>query len=328
MILVTGGAGFIGSNVVCALNEAGRHDIVVCDLLRSGLKWQNLRKRVVQEWVAPDQLDAWLREPGRQLDAVVHLGANAATTAVDGDDILTRNVRFSTRLLDWCAAAGVPLVYASSAATYGDGRQGFADDWRLSHLQRLRPLNLYGWSKHQFDQVVAWRHEQGLALPPVCAGLKLFNVFGPNEFHKGSMMSVPTRLHATAARGDDIELFRSHDARYRDGEQMRDFVYVKDVCDVILWLLRQPAVRGLFNVGSGEARTWNDLITALCRAVGREPRIRYVDMPPALREHYQYYTCADLGSLRRLGYAGAMTPLEAALDDYVSRHLSQGDPYR
>ena len=242
MLLVTGGAGFIGSNVVAALNEAGRSDVVVCDFLGNEGKWRNLAKRQLVDIVPPAELPDWLK--GRKLDAVIHLGAISATTATDGDLVFETNFRLSMRLLDWCTANAVPLIYASSAATYGDGKAGFDDDASVPALKKLRPMNLYGWSKHLFDLAVAERAANGEKLPPQWAGLKFFNVFGPNEYHKGSMMSVLARRFDDVKAGRVVQLFKSHREGIADGDQRRDFIYVDDVVRVIMWLLATPSVSG------------------------------------------------------------------------------------
>ena len=218
MLLVTGGAGFIGSNVVAALNDSGRADVVVCDLLGHDGKWRNLAKRQLADIVPPAELAAWLN--GRRLDAVIHLGAISETTATDGDLVIETNFRLSMRLLDWCTAHPTPLIYASSAATYGDGAQGFVDDPALPALKTLRPMNLYGWSKHLFDMAVAERAARGAPLPPQCVGLKFFNVFGPNEYHKGPMMSVLARRFDDVKAGRPVQLFKSHREGIADGDAL------------------------------------------------------------------------------------------------------------
>ncbi|MBE9606085.1 ADP-glyceromanno-heptose 6-epimerase [Acetobacteraceae bacterium H6797] len=327
MIIVTGGAGFIGSNIVAALNEAGRRDILVVDKLRGGLKWQNLRKRNMDDIIAPEALPAWLAAHGGQVETVIHMGANSSTMATDGDDVLDRNYHFSRMLLDWCTTARVPLIYASSAATYGGGEQGFLDREDLEYLDTLHPLNLYGWSKHLFDKLVMTRREGGKPLPPVCIGLKFFNVFGPNEYHKGPMMSVISRVFDEVKNGGAMRLFRSHREGWADGEQQRDFVYVRDIAAIVIWLLSLREGVGIYNVGSGAARSWNDLAAAIFAAIEQSPRVDYMEMPEHLRERYQYYTCADINRLRALGWNQPMTGLEEAVTDYIKSYLDNEDRY-
>ena len=326
MLLVTGGAGFIGSNVVAALNEAGRSDVVVCDLLGSDGKWRNLAKRQLVDIVPPAELPDWLK--GRKLDAVIHLGAISETTATDGDLVIETNFRLSMRLLDWCTANAVPLIYASSAATYGDGAEGFDDDASLPALKKLRPMNLYGWSKQLFDLAVAERVAHGDKLPPQWAGLKFFNVFGPNEYHKGSMMSVLARRFDDVKAGRVVQLFKSHREGIADGDQRRDFIYVDDVVRVIMWLLATPSVSGIFNVGTGKARSFRDLMLAAYAALGTRPNIEYIDMPEQIRGSYQYFTQSKVDRLHRAGYNGGFTTLEDAVKAYVGDYLDRPDRFR
>ncbi|HYW61645.1 MAG TPA: ADP-glyceromanno-heptose 6-epimerase [Bradyrhizobium sp.] len=326
MLLVTGGAGFIGSNLVAALNDAGRADVTVCDVLGHDGKWRNLARRQLADMVPPAELPEWLN--GRRLEAVIHLGAISDTTATDGDLVIATNFRLSMRLLDWCTANATPFIYASSAATYGDGAQGFQDDPSVDALQSLRPLNLYGWSKHLFDLAVARRVAQGERLPPQWAGLKFFNVFGPNEYHKGAMMSVLARRFVDIQAGRPVQLFKSHRDGIADGDQRRDFIYVDDAVRVVMWLLATPPVSGLFNVGTGLARSFKDLMLAAYRALGTAPNIAYIDMPEAIRGSYQYFTESDVGRLRRAGYNGGFTGLEDAVETYVNGFLRSPDRYR
>lgn len=326
MLLVTGGAGFIGSNVVAALNDAGHSDVVVCDLLGSDGKWRNLAKRQLVDIVPPAELPNWLK--GRKLDAVIHLGAISETTATDGDLVIETNFRFSMRLLDWCTANAVPLIYASSAATYGDGAEGFDDDASLPALKKLRPMNLYGWSKQLFDLAVAGRAANGDPLPPQWAGLKFFNVFGPNEYHKGTMMSVLARRFDDVKAGRAVQLFKSHRDGIADGDQRRDFIYVDDVVRVMMWLLATPAVSGLFNVGTGKARSFRELMLAAYAALGTRPNIDYVDMPEQIRGSYQYFTESKVDRLHRAGYNGGFTTLEDAVKVYVGDYLDRPDRFR
>ena len=326
MLLVTGGAGFIGSNVVAALNDAGRADVVVCDVLGHEGKWRNLAKRRLADIVPPNELPEWLK--GRRLDAIIHMGAISETTASDGDLVIETNFRLPLRLLDWCTANATPFIYASSAATYGDGAQGFCDDQSPAALKTLRPMNLYGWSKHLFDMALAERASKGEELPPQWAGLKFFNVFGPNEYHKGAMMSVLARRFDEIRSGRIVELFKSHREGVEDGDQRRDFVYVDDAVRVVMWLLATPSVSGIFNVGTGKARSFKDLMLAAYAALELSPNIRYVDMPPSIRGSYQYFTQADVARLQRAGYNGGFTELEEAVGLYVKGHLDRADRYR
>jgi ADP-L-glycero-D-manno-heptose 6-epimerase len=326
MLLVTGGAGFIGSNVVASLNEAGRSDVVVCDWLGTDGKWRNLQKRQLADVVAPDKLLIWLE--GRKLDAVIHMGAISSTTVADGDAVMDNNFRMSLMLLDWCTQARVPFVYASSAATYGDGEAGFRDAWTVAELKKLKPMNLYGWSKHLFDLALADRVEKKQKLPPQWAGCKFFNVFGPNEYHKGAMMSLVAKTFDDAKAGKPIKLFKSHRDGIGDGEQRRDFIYVDDVVAVMRWLLDTPQVSGIFNVGTGKARSFKDLIVAMHVAAGKTPSIEYADMPEAIRPNYQYFTQADVANLQRAGYNAGFTPLEDGVARYVKQFLDSEDRYR
>lgn len=325
MLLVTGGAGFIGSNLIAGLNEVGRTDIVVNDALGNTGKWRNLGKRQVADVVPPGELSEWL--DGRKLDAVVHLGAISDTTATDGDLVLATNFRLSLRLLDWCTATRTPFLYASSAATYGAGTEGFDDEWSPAALQRLRPMNLYGFSKHLFDLAVVDRFAKRAKLPPQWVGLKFFNVFGPNEYHKGEMTSLIGKRFEDAKAGKPVRLFKSHRDGIGDGEQKRDFIYVDDAVAVMRWLLDTPAVSGIFNVGTGKARSFRDLIAAMFRALGHAPNIEYVDMPPTIRDQYQYYTQAKVENLRKAGYNADFTSLEEGVNRYVT-FLNQPDRYR
>src|SRR4051794_15399627 len=326
MLLVTGGAGFIGSNVVAALNDAGRDDVAVCDLLGQDGKWRNLAKRQLADLVPPADLPGWLE--GRRLDAVVHLGAISETTATNGDLVIETNFRLSMRLLDWCTLNRTPFIYASSASTYGDGAQGFRDDESMSALKTLRPMNLYGWSKHLFDMAVANRAIRGDKLPPQWVGLKFFNVFGPNEYHKGAMMSVLARRFNDMKAGQPVQLFKSHRDGIADGDQRRDFIYVDDVVRVMMWLLATPSVTGIYNLGTGTARSFRDMMLAAYAALGAAPNIQYVEMPEEIRGSYQYFTQGDVDRLQRAGYNGGFTALEQAVETYVKSYLDRPDRFR
>ena len=327
MILVTGGAGFIGSNLVAALAEAG-NSVAVCDRLGSDEKWKNLAQAELAELVAPEGIVEFLDRSGSALTHVFHLGAVTSTLERDADLIASVNVRLSQLLWRWCARSAVPFVYASSAATYGDGGQGFDDDGSPDGLAELRPLNPYGWSKHLFDRWVAREVASGRSAPPQWAGLKFFNVYGPNEYHKAEMRSLVTKAFPRAVAGEPVTLFRSGHPDYPDGGQMRDFVYVRDCVEVMLWLRETRSVSGLFNLGTGRAQTWLQLMTALYRAVGRELSVEWVDTPVELSDRYQYFTEAKMVRLRAAGYRKPFASVEEGVRDYVQRYLCTDNPYR
>jgi ADP-L-glycero-D-manno-heptose 6-epimerase len=327
MILVTGGAGFIGSNIVARLVEAGR-EVVVVDRLGTDDKWRNLAKHPLRDLVKPEALFGLLAREAKAIEAIVHMGAISSTTERDVDLIIENNLRLSIDLWEWCAIHKVRLIYASSAATYGDGAEGFEDDGTSGALAKLKPLNPYGWSKHAFDRRVAGDVEAGRPRPPQWAGLKFFNVYGPNEYHKGTMKSVVAHMYPDIIAQGRVSLFKSHHPDYADGGQLRDFVSVNDAADIVLWLLAEEGVNGLFNVGTGKARSFADLARATFAALGREPEIHYRDMPESLRARYQYFTEAKMDRLRAAGYIKPPTALEDGVADYVRHYLDTDDPYR
>jgi ADP-L-glycero-D-manno-heptose 6-epimerase len=327
VILLTGAAGFIGSNLLARLNEAGITDVVICDALGSDGKWHNLRNHEFTDFVPIDALKDWLPQ-APALEGVIHLGANSDTTAADGDEVMEHNFACSLMLWRHCVRTGTPFIYASSAATYGNGEAGFLDQDTPDFLATLQPLNLYGWSKHVFDRRVARDVEKGRPAPPRWYGLKFFNVYGPNEYHKGHMRSGVFNITGTALRGEPARLFASDRPDYADGGQSRDFVFVDDICDIILWLLRSSAPSGLYNLGSGKARSWKDLAEAVFAALGKPPAIEYVPMPETLRGRYQYWTEAEMSKLRGAGYNAPMTSLEEGVRRYVTEFLVREDQYR
>jgi ADP-L-glycero-D-manno-heptose 6-epimerase len=328
MLNVTGGAGFIGSNLVAALENRAPGGVAVCDRLESGEKWRNLRKRELAAIVPPEGLFEFLAARRGEIEAVFHLGAISATTETDADLIVATNFTLSQRIWDWCAEHGVRLFYASSAATYGGGEAGFDDDGSVEGLAALAPLNAYGWSKHLFDRRVARLVASNAPRPPQWVGAKFFNVYGPNEYHKGAMKSVVAQMAPRIGEGKPVRLFRSHRKGVADGGQKRDFVHVDDVVDMLLFLYDSPRVSGLFNMGSGKARSFLDLAHAVFGAMGREPLIEWVDTPEAIRAKYQYFTEARLDRLREAGYDRPMTPLEEGVARYVRDNLLAEDPYR
>ncbi len=326
MIIVTGGAGFIGSNLLAALE--GQGELVVVDRLGQGAMWRNLAKREIADLIHPDDFCSFLNGlAGDQVQTIYHLGAISSTTETDVDAIVANNIRLSLDIFSWCSQKKVRLIYASSAATYGDGAQGFVDDDSVQALAKLRPLNPYAWSKHVVDRRVARLLRSGGSLPPQCVGLKFFNVYGPNEYHKGSMRSVVHQLTPKVMAGEEAVLFRSHHPDYEDGGQLRDFIYVKDVVQVLTWMLANPSVQGLFNVGTGQARSFADLAHAVFAACDKPVQIRYVDTPLEIRDKYQYFTQAEMSKLRAAGYDEPFTSLEDGVQDYVQSYLLGADPY-
>jgi ADP-L-glycero-D-manno-heptose 6-epimerase len=323
MIIVTGGAGFIGSAVVWRLNQLGMDDILIVDHLGSGQKWKNLDPLRFRDYLEKDEFLGLIGHDSRSIlsgngkngiDAVIHLGACSSTTEQDASYLVKNNFEYTKQLALFADQNGIRFIYASSAATYGDGANGFSDE--VGKLNELRPLNMYGYSKQLFD---VWAKGNGLLERIV--GLKYFNVFGPNEYHKGEMRSLVLKAYEQILSTGKIRLLKSHRDDYADGEQKRDFLYVKDAVEMTLHFLDYRNVNGLFNIGGGEANTWNRLAAAIFNALGRPERIEYIDMPETIREKYQYYTCADITNLRRAGYGKPLTRLEDAVKDYVLGYL-------
>ena len=320
MIVVTGGAGFIGSAMVWQLNQSGETDILVVDELGTDAKWRNLVPRTYRDYWHKDRFIAAVRanDPAlRDVTAVVHMGACSATTERDADYLMENNFHYTRDVAEWAAARGVRFIYASSASTYGDGESGFSDDDRV--MSALRPLHMYGYSKQLFDL-----HALRTGLIAHVAGIKFFNVFGPNEYHKAGMRSVPLAAAAQIRASGALNLFKSYRPDYADGAQKRDFIYVKDCVRTLEWLLRNPSVSGVFNLGTGTARTWNDLGRAVFAALGVPVNICYIEMPDALRGQYQYFTEAPMDKLRATGCPLPQFTLEAAIRDYVGEYLAGG----
>lgn len=318
LIIVTGGAGFIGSGVVRYLNDKGMNNIVIVDHLGTTEKWKNLVGKQFVDVIDKNQFFQWLEGKQDSIEAFIHLGACSSTVETDASYLLENNYHFSMYLAEYAIKYQKRFIYASSAATYGDGSLDFVDN--EADLDRLRPLNMYGFSKHLFD---LWLKGQGLLKNVV--GLKFFNVFGPNEFHKGRMASMIMHAFPSALMGDSIRLFKSSDpALFNDGEQKRDFIYVKDAARIICAFLEND-VMGLFNVGSGVATSWNSITKAIFTAVNRPVNIQYVDMPPDLIGKYQNYTCADIKKTKKaLGLVADCMPIEESISDYVKNHLISG----
>jgi len=327
MIVVTGAAGFIGSNILAALEAAGRGPAAAIDWLGTGDKWRNISKRRIAAFAPPEEAFAFLADNAASIEAVIHMGAVSDTTERDVDRLARLNIQFSVRLWDWCALAGKPLIYASSAATYGAIEAGFIDDDAAAALAALRPLNPYGWSKKAVDDIFAGRAASGAPRPPQWVGLKFFNVYGPNEYHKGDMQSVAVKIFDSLQAGGGVRLFKSHRDGVTHGGQRRDFVYVKDAARAVLWFLNNPRVNGIFNLGTGASRSFLDVVESLGRAMNRGLEVEYIDMPEGLRGRYQYFTQADMTKARRHGFDLTFASLEDGLMDYVGRHLGHEDRY-
>lgn len=316
-IVVTGGAGFIGSCMVRTLNNAGFTDIIIVDNIASTEKWKNLCNKRFTEYINKNSFTSRLNDL-KNISHVLHLGACSSTTEVNFDYLVDNNLNYTKTLWKWCTERSVPFLYASSAATYGDGSCGYDDTYEIDELQ---PLNGYGYSKQLFD---LWAKQQEIC-PPQHVGFKFFNVYGPNEYHKGSMSSVILHAYREIQRGKKIQLFRSYRSDYADGGQLRDFVYVKDVCSVIMYFMNHPELSGLYNVGTGQAESFRDLATAVANAKSIPLDIEYIDMPETLRAKYQYYTEANIGKLRNVGYQKPFMDLQEGVRDYILNYLEKGD---
>lgn len=326
MILVTGAAGFIGSVIVHELNLRGEEDLLLCDHFESGDKWKNLRGLKFASFVQVEDLfnhPLWKRPQG--VKAIYHMGACSDTTELDMDFLYKNNTEFTNRLLTLAAQKNIPIVYASSAATYGAGEQGYSDDHK--GIAKLKPLNKYGYSKQLSDEWILKQTKR----PKVWFGVKFFNVFGPQEYHKGKMSSVVYQSFNQINSVGEVKLFKSHRPDYKDGEQLRDFVYVKDVVRAMIELIaagkKKPSLSGIYNLGTGEARSFHDLVKATFAGMDKEPKIQFIDMPPELRNQYQYYTQAEMGKLKRALPKFRFMKLEDAVADYVRNHLSQEDQF-
>jgi ADP-L-glycero-D-manno-heptose 6-epimerase len=322
MIIVTGGAGFIGSAFISALNKGGNSNIIVVDEIGRSDRWRNLVGKSFVDFVNKDTFLSQIASQSLSYvpSAIVHMGACSSTTERDVDYLLRNNYEYTKTLAQYCLTNNIRFIYASSAATYGDGSCGYDDT--EANLETLRPLNAYGYSKHLFD---LWAKQSG-ALSKI-VGLKFFNVYGPNEYYKADMASVVFKAFNSVRDTGNFSLFKSYRSDYQDGEQKRDFVYIKDCTDIMRWLLENPAVNGIFNVGSGSARTWNDLLAAIFSALSLPPKINYIEMPESLRNQYQYFTEAPMQKLKAAGYRPPLTSLEAGVSDYIVHFLGKSDPH-
>jgi ADP-L-glycero-D-manno-heptose 6-epimerase len=322
MIIVTGGAGFIGSAFVWKLNQEGIDNIIIVDRLGTSDKWKNLVNLRFVNYVHKDDFLEMIDTDTLpfEIDAIIHMGACSSTTERDADYLWHNNYVYTNLLAEWALERGIRFIYASSAATYGDGTKGFSDDHKK--ISELKPINMYGYSKQVFD---LWALRQ--KLEGRMAGIKFFNVFGPNEYHKGDMSSVIFKAFHQIKETGKVNLFKSYKKEYEDGGQMRDFVYVKDCVNVMWWLLKNPKTNGIFNLGTGKARTWNDLIKAVFAAMKKKPNIEYIAMPEALRNQYQYFTEAEMSKLKKAGCPVKFSSLEDSVRDYVVNYLQKSDSH-
>jgi len=316
MIIVTGGAGFIGSSIVWRLNQLGDNKIIIVDELGVDDKWKNLVPLKFEDFIHKDDFISMIVEKDISFDisAIIHMGANSSTTEKDADHLFLNNYLYTKELATFCLEKNIRFVYASSAATYGDGSLEFDDD--VSKLEILRPLNMYGYSKQLFD---LWAKRNN-AFDKI-VGLKYFNVYGPNEYHKGDMRSVVHKAFEQIRDTGKVRLFKSLNSKYKDGEQLRDFIYVKDAVDITLFFLDKPEINGLYNLGTGKSRTWNDLVTAIFKALNKPVNIEYIDLPEHLKNKYQYFTEANMNKIKKAGYNNSIMNLENGVADYVKNYL-------
>ncbi len=322
MYIVTGGAGFIGSVIVWRLNQEGIEDTLIIDDLAQTEKWKNLVNRKYKDYIHKDKFINLIRNDklSGNIDAIIHMGACSSTTEKNADYLAENNYRYTKTLAEYALLKGIRFIYASSAATYGDGSLGFSDDDKLT--PKLKPLNMYGYSKQMFDK---WVLNKGIIDKVV--GLKFFNVFGPNEYHKGEMSSLIFKAYHQIKDTGKIKLFKSYRSEYKDGEQKRDFVYIKDCMDIIWHLIQNNKVNGIFNLGTGTARTWIDLANAVFYAMEKTPNIEFIDMPENIKSKYQYFTEAKMKKLKSTACPVNFRSLEDAVADYIRNYLSKEEPF-
>lgn len=322
MIALTGGTGFIGSALLWALNLKGRSDILVVDIPGASEKRKNLLNLKFKEFLDKDEFISKLEQGkfNNIVDGIIHMGAESSTTVYDNDYLMQNNCEYTKRLALWCIKSDRRLVYASSAATYGNGEEGFSDEH--SGLEKLKPLNPYAGSKHAFD---IWAYKNGLL--EKIAGLKYFNCFGPNEYHKGNMRSMALQAFEQIKKEGRVRLFKSYNPKYKDGCQMRDFIYIKDAVDMTLFISENKQINGIFNIGTGIAQSFNNLAEAVFESTGKKNEIEYIDMPDSIKDKYQYFTQAEMAKLIKAGYPKKPLPLKEAVSDYVKNYLLKDNPH-
>jgi len=324
MYLITGGAGFIGSNIASALHDK---PVIIADTLGNDEKWRNISGISLEAIIPPQEIFKFLNENAKKITAVIHMGAVSSTTEKDADLIIRSNFTLSQQLWNFCSQNSLPFIYASSAATYGNGENGFDDNFDSEYFEKLRPLNAYGWSKHLFDRWVLSQTKKN-NVPAQWAGIKFFNVYGPNELHKGSKASVISHIYPIAKKNKKCKLFKSYNSGYKDGWQLRDFVWIGDCVQIVLWLLENPEISGIFNAGSGEARSFFDLAKNVYLALDKKPQIAYIEMPKDIREKYQYYTKANMEKIIKAGYNKPLTILENGIKMYVQELINNETLYK
>ena len=317
MIIVTGATGFIGSNLLVEMEKRGFNDIIAVDWFGNSEKWKNIETLFSTRFIFPEQLDDILKCYEKRIEAIIHLGGISSTIETNADLIVKNNNQLSIKLYEFCKSLNIPFIYASSAATYGNGSKGFSDNDDIEYLKKLKPQNLYGWSKCYIDRFIAQDLSKNKNTTQV-VGLKFFNVYGPNEYHKKGQTSVMYKFYKELRDTHKIKLFKSYHTAYRDGEQQRDFVYVDDCVDVILWMLAHSSVKGLFNVGTGQARTFIDIANIINSHFDNIADTEFIEMPLALQRHYQYYTCADISKLRMVGYKNTFHTIEEGINKYIN----------
>lgn len=326
MIIITGGAGFIGSHVLAAL-EKNESNIAVVDIFGVDDKWKNVSKRRTTTFISPDSMFNFLEKNQKEIKLVLHFGGISSTMERDVDKIVWNNIRLSVELYEYCVENKIRFIYASSAATFGSGENGLLDRDDIGYLDTLRPLNAYGWSKHCVDKYIWSTNNRKKSQNIGVVALKFFNVYGPNEYHKDNQFSVIYSFYNQLNKGDNLKLFKSYKAEYGDGEQCRDFVWIGDCVKVVLWMIEHTEVSGIFNVGSGMPRTFNDVAKIIFSTLKKECKIEYVDMPEGLKGQYQYHTKADISKLRTAGYNRPMTSLEDGVSLYIKDFLNTNDRY-